>query len=90
MATKLWEPTGEQGMALYEFSENVEHYLNDFKNIRKRYAGMFVAIWNQQVFASSKSVDGLLSLIEQKIPDKKKARQALLTYVPHKNEIRIA
>lgn len=42
-----------------------EWFLNNFKELQIRYGGEFIAVYNKEVVAHSKSVDKLISMLKK-------------------------
>lgn len=91
MVTKArpWEPTSEQATYFLGFSRNGEHYVKHFNQIKKEYAGKFIAVLNNDVVRSSDDASDLLTFLRAHYP-KSGLLEIYVTYVPNEKEVRIA
>ena len=84
-----WEPTSEQAAYLLSFSRNGEHFVTHLDQIRKEYAGKFIAVLNNDVIRSSDDAGGLLAFLRNQY-SKPMLSEVYVTYVPTEKEIRVA
>ena len=89
MKTSAWEPTAEQAGQLIGFSHNGQHYISNTKEIRKKHAGKFIAIYEGDIKLSRKGAKELLSEIRAQFGEEK-LPEVYITYVPREQEVRIA
>lgn len=87
--TGPWEPTSEQATYLLGFSRNGEHFVRHFDQMKKEYAGKFVAVLNNNVVRSSDDASDLLTFLRDKYPEAVLS-EIYITYVPTEKEVRIA
>lgn len=84
-----WEPTLEQAAYLLGFSRNGEHFLKHISQMRKEYAGKFVAVLNDDVIRSSDDASDLLAFLNHQYSGSVFS-EIYVTYVPTEREVRIA
>ena len=86
---KPWEPTSEQATYFLGFSRNGEHFVKHLNQIKKEYAGKFIAVLNNDVVRSSDDASDLLSFLRANYT-KSRLLEIYVTYVPNEKEVRIA
>lgn len=84
-----WEPTPEQASRLLGFSRNGEHYGNNTKQIKKEFAGKFIAIHDEDIVLSKDEPKDLLGELKARFGEEKLS-EIYITYVPREQEVRIA
>lgn len=91
MVTKAgaWEPTSEQATYFMGFRRNGEHFVKHFDQIKKEYAGKFIAVFNSDVIQSNDDASDLLTFIRTNYT-KPRLSEIYVTYVPNEKEVRIA
>ena len=87
--TGRWEPTAEQASHLLSFSQNGEHYIEHFSQMKKQYAGEFIAILDSSVIQNNKSARTLLGMLREQYPEAAFSK-IYITYIPTEREVRIA
>ncbi|MBL7209084.1 MAG: hypothetical protein ISS52_03210 [Dehalococcoidia bacterium] len=86
---KPWEPTSEQATYLVGFSRNGEHFTKHLDQIRREYAGQFIAISDDSVIRSSDDASDLLTFLRDQYAGPALS-EIYITYVPTEKEVRIA
>lgn len=87
--TERWEPTVEQATHLLNFSQNGEHYIKHFRQMKKQYAGEFIAILDSNVIHNNKDARILLGMLREQYPETAFSK-IYITYIPTEREVRIA
>jgi hypothetical protein len=87
--TERWEPTPEQATYLLRFSSNSEHYIKNADDMRKQFAGKFVAIFNDNVIKSADNAGELLTFLGENYSEPERSMM-FVTYVPTETEVRVA
>lgn len=91
MATQVrqWEPTSQQATRLLAFRHSGEHYVKNISQIRKEYAGKFIAISDGNIIATKDEAEDLLGELRDQFSEESLS-QIYITYVPREQEARIA
>ena len=84
-----WKPTSEQATRLLAFRRSGEHYGKNTSQIRKEYAGKFIAISDGNIIATKDEAKDLLQELRAQFSEASLS-QIYITYVPREQEARIA
>lgn len=87
--TGRWKPTSEQAAHLLSFSQNGEHYIKHFSQMKSQYAGEFIAILDSNVILSNMDARTLLGMLREQYPETAFSK-IYITYIPTEEEVRIA
>jgi len=63
--TNRWQPSAEQAACLINFSKNSEHFVAHQQDIKKDFAGQFIAILDGNVVKHSPDGKYLVSLLRE-------------------------
>lgn len=88
--TKGWQPNARQAACLLGFSKNSEYYVEHQEEIKKNYAGKFIAILKDNIVANSDNGKELIGHLRESYPDERECSSIFVVYVPTEQEVRIA